>query len=253
VATYSRAKNQPIVNIDSVAELAEYYPLDERLINLCGYYSRTDGGGQLLVYDASSSATVDGGTVFNCPTAGGRYLSVNPHLLTAKHFGATTSSDTTEITAATTHLNSVPYVAPVAVYAEFYTHTLHTITIASSSTWYQITNGSYSVGESSGFTYEDGNDAVIALRDGHYFVAWQVSFEGGNNGEYHIGVSVNDETPAGKTHAHTVSNGKFQSMSNVSQHVLQQGDTLEMQIEDTANPSQDVDVRHLAFSVVEIR
>lgn len=58
-----------------------------QVINLRGYYSAGDGGGQTLYYDAASEATVNGGTVFNGPGGTGRFLSLSPYETDTRQWG----------------------------------------------------------------------------------------------------------------------------------------------------------------------
>lgn len=81
------------VRVDTVAELKAITVTglpDNTQMQLLGYYSAGDGGGQLLYWDADSSATANDGTVF-LPTGhvgNGRWLSVNTKDLYVECFGA---------------------------------------------------------------------------------------------------------------------------------------------------------------------
>lgn len=75
-----------IENVDALVGLG---PFPQPIVYASGYYTAGDGGGGPFRYDADSSATVDGGMVFNGPGGVGRYLRLAPNtLISAKLFGA---------------------------------------------------------------------------------------------------------------------------------------------------------------------
>lgn len=79
---------------------------DGQIAHLLGYYAAGDGGGGQFYWNAASTATDNGGTVI-LPTGhsgAGRWLSSEPHIVTAMRFGAfqsrTAAQNTTAIDAA---------------------------------------------------------------------------------------------------------------------------------------------------------
>lgn len=93
----------------TVSDLANVKRLkDGDYVALLGYYAEGDGGGQMLLYDSGSSATVDGGFVFNGPGSVGRYLAVDTSCANALRWGvkpndtaqAVAENNTTQLQAA---------------------------------------------------------------------------------------------------------------------------------------------------------
>jgi hypothetical protein len=73
--------------VDTVADLATLVATNGQIVHVLGYYTRADGGGQAVVFDSGSSATVNGGTVFDAPLTGGRFLAVDTDTVNIKCWG----------------------------------------------------------------------------------------------------------------------------------------------------------------------
>jgi len=89
VADWLNDVNACVYSPKTVAEMLLLNSLDDGArVHLLGYYAAGDGGGQPLYYDASSTATHNGGTVFQ-PTGVtiGRLLSVDTSVINVKQFG----------------------------------------------------------------------------------------------------------------------------------------------------------------------
>jgi hypothetical protein len=117
------------VEVANVAALATTTVANGKTVALKGYYATGDGGGQTLYYDSSSTATVNGGTVFNGPGGVGRFLSLDPNTISVKTFGAKgdgTTDDHARIQAAIDYADSplqngqltnvIPIRVPVGIY-----------------------------------------------------------------------------------------------------------------------------------------
>lgn len=87
---------------------------DGQQVNLAGYYSDGDGGGQMVYWNAASTETPNDGTIFQATgVATGRWKSVDTSEVTGKQFGAKgdgVTEDTTFLQAALTYAvdNTVP-------------------------------------------------------------------------------------------------------------------------------------------------
>ena len=49
--------------VNNVADLATLKPINNQVYEILGYYNVGDGGGQLVYYNSSSTATANNGTV----------------------------------------------------------------------------------------------------------------------------------------------------------------------------------------------
>ena len=75
--------------VSTVAEAkASTNLLDGQGVYILGYYAAADGGGGMYVYDASSAATANDGTVLALDTLAGRLLHGETTAITVKTFGA---------------------------------------------------------------------------------------------------------------------------------------------------------------------
>lgn len=63
--------------VSTVAALSGLTVADNDYVVVSGYNAPNDGGGQVVVYDADSAATVNGGSVFNGPGGVGRFLGIS--------------------------------------------------------------------------------------------------------------------------------------------------------------------------------
>jgi len=137
-------------------------------------------------------------------------------------------------------------------YGELYTHEVYTEDIDASSTWYNLT----SINETGKFEgiSQDATELykMIIGENGTYMVDFSVSFDGGNNGEYHIGITVNDDDPHNKTHVHEVSDGRYEIASLSAILDLSSGDKIWLQVDDVGDPSQDVTINFANFNAHKI-
>jgi len=91
--------NYRFENVAGMSAAALFSPRDGDVCTTSGYYTRSDGGGAIYTYSASSSATVDGFLVHSC-SAGGRWLLVdNRERLPVQVAGAKVDGTTDDRTA----------------------------------------------------------------------------------------------------------------------------------------------------------
>ena len=96
----STAQNAVVSGVkraENVAALDSLSVQSGELVILRKYYSTSpdgDGSGQILRYDASSGAIVDGGFVFNGPGGNGRYIALDQTVVNASRFGVKGSNET---------------------------------------------------------------------------------------------------------------------------------------------------------------
>lgn len=93
--------------VSSIAELRaiSFTPSDGDTINVTGYYSAGDGGGQPLYWDATSTEADNGITIFKVSSvATGRFKSVNTDSITIKMGGAIGDGLTSAVAAITNFL-----------------------------------------------------------------------------------------------------------------------------------------------------
>ena len=93
--------------VDTVADLANIQPGDGDLIEVLGYTSAGDGGGQIVRYDADSVTAVDGGLVFYGPSLVGRYIAIEQAEINVKRFGAVGDGSTNDSSAIQSALNAL--------------------------------------------------------------------------------------------------------------------------------------------------
>ena len=82
---------RPSLFFSSASELrlSNYTARDGEVVSLTGFYSDGDGGGQILVWDATNTETNNNMTVFQrTGVVNGRYLSIDTSSLTVDHAGA---------------------------------------------------------------------------------------------------------------------------------------------------------------------
>lgn len=111
-ATYINPEGSLVSGVDSVSDLraGSGGESDGEVVELTGYYTYGDGGGQSLFWNASSTTADNGVTVFEATPATGRWESVIPTPVTAKQAGAKgdgSTDDSTAINAASSWLNSL--------------------------------------------------------------------------------------------------------------------------------------------------
>ena len=73
---------------ETIVTMKALSPAVNSSINLLGYYARGDGGGGVFYWDATSTATDNGGTIIKAAPATGRWLRVYEGALNIKWFGA---------------------------------------------------------------------------------------------------------------------------------------------------------------------
>ena len=84
---------QKYVIVETVADLATVRVGHGDLVNIEGYYTAGDKGGQEVRYDVTSTATVDGGWVFNGPGGVGRFIAIDQTVANVRKFGATSTDN----------------------------------------------------------------------------------------------------------------------------------------------------------------
>lgn len=90
------------LRIENRAELiTKAGDFDNQTVNLAGYYTQGDGGGQLLYWDATSTETANDGTIFQVTgVVTGRWKSVSPYSISPYQFGVVGDGVTDDYTAA---------------------------------------------------------------------------------------------------------------------------------------------------------
>jgi len=129
----------------------------------------------------------------------------------------------------------------------------HKMILPNSSYYYNITF--FSEGALNGFHIKNGY-ILVAEWPGEYLINGQISAVFGNNGEYGIGISVNQGAleiyPNSKCYTRLVGTAKEQGQSMTCLLRLNVNDELTMMVDDEASPAVDLTIYTLNLNAVRV-
>lgn len=131
-----------------------------------------------------------------------------------------------------------------------YDETSTTITITDSEVYYNFTMLDNS--SCAGMTVNSTTfDKIIVDKTGQYTISFSVSFTGGINGLYGIGIAKNGEIKR-NCYSQQTASGSIQNTGVTCYLMLNAGDYINLQIDDEAEPSQNVAIKTAQLSTHRI-